>query len=81
MPEPVAPATNEAGLVTLFGQRPFWHCTKHDEYLCNQNEDPMWHWCYYCTSEWRKADKQEADDRLTRAIVRALREMKEGPTC
>lgn len=75
MQMPIASRTNTTGLVTLFEQRPFWHCTKHDQYLCDHNEDPMWHWCYYCLSDSRKADTKEADDRMAQAIVRALKEM------
>lgn len=75
MEMPVASRTNELGLVTLFEQRPFWHCPKHDEYLCDHNENPMWHWCYSCITDSRKAYTKEADDRMAQAIVRALKEM------
>jgi len=55
--------TNELGLVTLFEQRPFWHCPKHDEYLCDHNENPMLHWCYSCI--------KEDNDRITAVAGRA----------
>lgn len=67
--------TNELGLVTLFEQRPFWHCLQHDEYLCEHHEDPMWHWCYYCMTDSRKAYTKEAKHLLAKAIARALKEL------
>lgn len=50
------PPTNSIGMITLFEERPWWRCTRHDKRL----ESELFVFCWTCADE-DQAERRDAE--------------------